>query len=120
MDGQEQTASPETLQSVLEALGVHLEHDSKLSRAPAAQGRRQPSKSLEPVMVAWDGRPRRMTVRLPANKTQRHFQFRLVLEDGQEQQLRLSEHRESFSKRRGKQSEGEGEVVRELVLPGVP
>ncbi len=82
MEGDQQRASPATLKAVLGLLGVTAGTQKQIREAllELELGRwRQP---LPPVTVAWDGKPTRLPLRLPANLDRWQTCCRLRLEDG--------------------------------------
>ncbi len=76
-------ASAETLAAILGALGVSAESDADVPRAWAEHHRRRWEQPLEPVMVAWDGSPAALEVRLPANGAEGPLTVDLALEGGE-------------------------------------
>ena len=63
-DGRMHAASPESLRAVLAALGVAAATPAEVADSLAEC--RHPRGLCEPVAVAWDGRPARITLRVPA------------------------------------------------------
>ncbi len=82
-----QMAAPEPLMAVLRALGATV---SSLEDVPAALRECQQAqwqRCLEPVIVAWDGEPPPVTVRLPVHLADTHLNGYVKLESGE--QIRL-------------------------------
>src|SRR4051794_24546441 len=81
--GKRREATPEALVAVLRALGAPL---GKV--ADAADARRQREQALwrrvvEPVLLAWDGNPGEVSLRLPARLADQPLDCRLELESGE-------------------------------------
>ena len=75
-------ASPDALLLTLQALGAPLE---SFRDAPAAlRERRQAlwTRFVEPVLVAWDGEPAEIEIRLPVDQTADSVAYELTLESG--------------------------------------
>jgi 4-alpha-glucanotransferase len=83
-DGRRQEASPEALLAVLKALGAPVE---SVDDVPDARRERRQSywrKPMEPVVVAWDGTPGEIDLRLPSEKASGTLQCHLRLETGED------------------------------------
>ncbi len=76
------TATPEALFGALEALGEPVEGMGDVDRALRRRGEERRRRLLEPVVVAWNGRLRGVSVRLPAN-VGRRLRVTVTGEDGE-------------------------------------
>src|SRR4051812_44773333 len=74
-------ASPEALVSILQTLGVAIEKPDQSAEALRQHRQQAARKLLEPVALAWDGKPPDLTFQLPS-KTSGAIACRLVLENG--------------------------------------
>lgn len=115
IEGRRQTAKPEALLAVLQALGVAIERPEDapelLREREAAQWRRR----CDPVVVAWDDEPARLDVRVPAGLQRGRLEARLTLEDGSSRHLQSDVDRLAVS---GTSSvDGQQYTVRVLALP---
>jgi 4-alpha-glucanotransferase len=81
--GRPKPVRDETLVEVLRALGVTLRSPAEAPRAVRARKRAQWRRSLEPVVVAWAGRPTSTLVRLPARQPEGRLEAELLLESGE-------------------------------------
>ena len=108
-------ASVEALLAVLRSLGAPV--NSLADVAPALRARRLAlwERSLEPVAVAWEGKPLALKLRLPASKAGASMQGNLLLESGEQQTLQWrSSDLPVLSLR---DIEGTRYVVKKLLLP---
>ena len=108
-------ASPEALRLVLRALGAPLEsfHD-----AAAALRERQESlrkRGVEPVTVAWEGRPAAVELRLPADRARGPLACHLRLESGDVEKWAVDSAR--LASVRAVEVEGKRYVGKRLPLP---
>jgi len=83
LTGRPQRVGDETLVAVLRALGVELRSVSDAGRVLGRQRRARWQRSLEPVVVAWDGRPTATLLRLPAHAGDARLDAELRLESGE-------------------------------------
>jgi 4-alpha-glucanotransferase len=81
MAGAVQHAPPETIMAILATLGHPIHTPDDIGSAWTEARRRIWQSALEPVVVAWDGRPIEVSVRLPANFHNRSLRSRLLLEE---------------------------------------
>ncbi len=82
-NGRRQEASPEALLAVLKALGAPV---GSIEDIPGARRERRQSywmQPLEPVVVAWDGTPAEIDLRVPSEKGSGVLQCHLTLETGE-------------------------------------
>jgi 4-alpha-glucanotransferase len=84
-NGQRQTASPEVLAAVLDALGVPAGNARKIRDSLAYSRRQRPDP--EPVVVAWNKRPATVELILPTGKVRQPIRCRLQLENGAQRDL---------------------------------
>jgi 4-alpha-glucanotransferase len=110
--GQTQAASAETLVATLGALGTRVETGEDILDALQATRSERQERRLEPVAVAWGGKPKRLRVAMPA-ESELPTRVRIHLEDGQEKEVRLMKAAVSRGNKRGW-------VRQELVLPALP
>jgi 4-alpha-glucanotransferase len=117
--GRHAHASDAALIGVLRALGVELhdpeQADGVLRRLRLERWRRP----LEPVTVAWEGRPAAVRVRLPEVQARASLKLTIELEGGE----RLSSHAQAvdLDRRGGRTIDGESFVRLEWELPeGLP
>ncbi len=84
-DRQYHRATPEALIAILRGLGAPLEtlDDTPDALRDYRQGVWQ--RGIEPVVVAWDGQPTHLDLRLPTAQTSKAVFCRLTLETGQDQ-----------------------------------
>ncbi|MDO8567563.1 MAG: 4-alpha-glucanotransferase [Dehalococcoidales bacterium] len=84
--GHHQVASTEALLAILRSLGAPL---ATLADVPAAKREYQQAqwqRHIEPVLVAWDGGPLPVEIRLPAKDADAGLTARLKLDSGEEQE----------------------------------
>ncbi|HLA39981.1 MAG TPA: 4-alpha-glucanotransferase, partial [Candidatus Glassbacteria bacterium] len=80
--GQTQVASAEALLLTLQALGVPIHRMDDIPGALRARALRLWESGLEPVVVAWDGRLREISLRLEAAQATGRARCRIVFESG--------------------------------------
>ena len=76
------SASPEALIALLRALGAPVERPADVGEALRARREASWRTPLEPVHLAWDGRPLPIELRLPAVHANARAQCTLAMEDG--------------------------------------
>ncbi|MGH9789354.1 MAG: 4-alpha-glucanotransferase, partial [Candidatus Acidiferrales bacterium] len=118
LTGRPQRVGDGTLVAVLRGLGVELRSVSDAGRALSRQQAERWQRGLEPVVVAWDGRPTSTLLRLPAHVGDGRLDAELRLETGETIRwiaplgdLR-AEEREQVGRERF--------VARRLALPPLP
>jgi 4-alpha-glucanotransferase len=80
--GKRQEASPEALLAVLRILGASLQRPDEAGEALRQHRQEQWRQQIEPVLVAWDGRPSLVSLRLPASAATGTLGCRLEFESG--------------------------------------
>ncbi len=75
-------ASPDTLLAVLRALGTPLEHLKDVPQALEMRRQALWQQPIEPVIIAWDGLPEPLTVRLPVDEAEGEIALEVLCEDG--------------------------------------
>jgi 4-alpha-glucanotransferase len=113
--GQRHEASVESLLAVLEVLGAPLPNLEAASDALRERIQAQWRSPLEPVVVAWDGGPVEVPLRLPASQANGSLECRLHLEEGGER--RWSGRLEELPEGEVASVEGISHVVKRLTLP---
>lgn len=120
-----QTASPETLQAVLCALGVPLDSLSDASSLIGERRTQLAQQAIEPVIVAWNGKAPAIDVSLPAAHSGQELRCRLRSEDGAETAVTARQRVVSADEltddefmRRLAQSDGVPPGRRSLAAPG--
>jgi len=81
-DGTVRHASPETLLAVLRALGAPIAGGGDAAAALGLRRRERWERVLPAAIVAWDGHPRAVTLRLPAAVRSHRLDLRVEFEDG--------------------------------------
>lgn len=112
--GQPREASPETLLGILRALGHPLQALGDLPDVLAALRHKRQQQVLEPVTVAWDGKPTQATAHLPPGRGS--SRIRLRLEDGTVVVLRA----ERAAGPVGARSASAGSGEQRVTLPSLP
>jgi 4-alpha-glucanotransferase len=84
MAGNSVESPPEAILLVLRALGADAEKPDDIPRALEERRRALWKRPLEPVVVAWDGHPAAVELRLPADRTPAALFCHLELENGDE------------------------------------
>ncbi len=116
--GRPRLAAPHSLLAVLRALGAPVVSSADIPAALRQRRQQHWQRFCEPVAVAWDGKPFRLPLRLPAAKASGDANFRLELEDGRVWCWRHNLARLPVS--RAATVEGRHYEVRQLELPGLP
>jgi len=109
-----QSASPDVLCALLLALGVPAGDEAEVRDSLRAGRLRPYRQGIEPAMVAWDGRRRKVSIHLPIKFARKPMQARLRLEDGRQEKLELR-----FAVKT-KEVEGERFVEKQVSLPPLP
>jgi 4-alpha-glucanotransferase len=81
--GRERRATPEALVATLQALGCPIGRPSDAWEALRAARMRLLDRICEPVVVAWEGRPARMELRLPPGDSEKTVSCELKCENGE-------------------------------------
>ena len=116
MEHRRHQASVEALLLVLRSLGAPL---ASLQDVPSAWRERWQAvwqRPLEPVVIAWDGEPLLMEVRLPSNTADSLLSCQLRLESGERRQWEW--HGADLPLLETAEVEGAQYVVKQLPLPG--
>ena len=113
--GQRQSASPEVLCALLRALGVPAGNKAEVRDSLRAVRLRSYRQAIEPVIVSWEGRPRKVSVQLPEKLAQKSIQVRLRFEDS-----RVEELKPRFAVLKTKEIEGECFAEKQFSLPSLP
>jgi len=112
-------ASPDTLLAVLRALGAPLTKAEEARDALRERERARWRRPCEPVVVAWDGGPAEISLRLPRTLSDARIGLSLRLEDGGV--LNLPCDLSLLPAAQGTEVEGERYVVKTVDLPdGLP
>lgn len=82
--GRQQEASADSLLQILRALGAPLTHLADVPQALRESRQTLWQRGLEPVALAWDGRPEPLLLRLPERTTAQRAACRLRLEGAEE------------------------------------
>ena len=105
----------EALVSVLRMLGAHAETMSDVAGALRERRNSLAQRAIEPVLVAWDGAPLHLKLRLPLQLAETPVRYCVVLEEGE---ARAGQCRENpCAKSLPRDVEGSRYVVRKLTLP---
>lgn len=115
--GRWRPAGPEAVQRVLRALGAPLSGAEDAVDALLQRRRETWERGLEPVVVAWEGRPGAIPLRLPEERMRGAYACEMVLESGRRR--RLSEGRLEELPLRAVAEIG-GERFEERLLPDGP
>ncbi|KPK21751.1 MAG: 4-alpha-glucanotransferase [Dehalococcoidia bacterium SM23_28_1] len=83
VEGRRQQAPPEAVLLVLKALGAPVETFADVSDALRERRRELWARAVEPVTVAWDGRPVGIALRLPATSAEGTVRCHLAPESGE-------------------------------------
>ncbi len=116
--GRARPVGDETLVAVLRLLGVELRSFSDARRALERQRHVRWRRSLEPVIVAWDGRPTGALIRLPSHRSDGRLEAELRLES--EVIVRWFAKLDDLPVGEREQVGGERFVARRLLLPPLP
>lgn len=108
-------ASPEALLAVLRALGASINDSENLSAALREKRQALWRRCVEPVVVAWEGRPLRIKLRLPACLAEAPLVFHLHLENGTARTRTLDAT--GLAWLRAAEVEGTRYVVKALTFP---
>ncbi|HEX4263620.1 MAG TPA: 4-alpha-glucanotransferase [Verrucomicrobiae bacterium] len=112
---QRRNASPQVLSAVLTALGLLVGNEKEIRQSLRASRLRPYQQGIEPVIVAWEGRERKVCLHLPAKLASRRVQMRIRFEDGQAAEIAPNERKLGVN-----QIEGGRFATRELLLPPLP
>ena len=118
LTGQPKTVGEETLAAVLRVLGVELRSLADVDRALRRRRRARWQRCLEPVVVAWDGEPAAVVLRLPADRNGQRVEAELRLESGEI--IRWFADLSSLPVRSREQIGRERYAARRLALPPLP
>ncbi len=118
LTGRPQPVGDETLVAVLRGLGVGLRSVSEAPRALLRQRRAHWQRCLEPVVVAWDGVPTSVQLRLPAHRSEERLEAELRLESGET--IRWFAALADLPIQERAQMGRERYVARRLALPPLP
>ena len=117
--GQRRTASPEAILAVLRAMRFDIESLEDVPRVLEASRRAMSGRGVEPVLVAWEGEPTEIDLRLSLSDAHHPVQCRLELENGDVQTSEY--HLDQFPTLHPLPEEGNGRVAKRLRLPaGLP
>lgn len=116
VDKRRQTASPEALLLVLRAMGAPVETFGDVQDALRECLISKARLPLEPVAVAWDGKPPEVELRLPAGVSPKAATCALQLEDGDTRLVKVGAS--TKSPRRTWEVEGETYTTHRLTMPG--
>lgn len=111
-------AGPEALLAVLGALGAPVETLRDVPEALRAQRRELWQRACEPVIVAWDGHPAAVDLRLPASTLTTALTCHLHVERGEVRRWTVDPGR--LATVDAAEVEGQRYVVKRLPLPEVP
>lgn len=89
--GQLRKAPREAVLSILKALGAPVESSADVPSAVRARRQALWQHAIEPVSVAWQGRPLKIKLRLPARMAQAPVAGEIVLEHGERIECRFDE-----------------------------
>jgi 4-alpha-glucanotransferase len=118
MGGKEQHASPETLRAVIQLWGISADTDRQACEARRELELQRWREALEPVLVAWDGKPSRVSLRLPDESPGKPVSIKLRFEDGRIKTMDFpSGRREVFERA---DIEGKHFRTEQLKLPPLP
>ena len=119
VQGERRAATPESLLAVLQAMRVDVASLDDVPQALAETQRSRSNRGIEPVLVAWEGEPTIIDLRLPAGVSHGPIECRLELESGE---VQTTEHRlDDFPTLHPVPEEGNGRVAKRLQLhPGIP
>ncbi|MGH7851878.1 MAG: 4-alpha-glucanotransferase [Candidatus Binatia bacterium] len=81
--GQLRNAPPEAILSVLKSLGAAVESMADVPNALRARHQELWQRAIEPVIVAWQGQPLNIKLRLPVRSAQLPITGEIVLENGE-------------------------------------
>jgi 4-alpha-glucanotransferase len=118
MAGRRQEAAPETLRAVLELWGISAESPRAIRDALREDELRRWRQSLPPVIVAWDGKPAKAELRLPARLEADGIYCKLHFEDGRAKSIDWQQNR--WRVLRQTEVEGTAYGTRLLPLPALP
>src|SRR4051812_23357962 len=113
--GRLRAAAPEALLGVLEALGAPVGREADVAEALRLRRHALRTRRVEPVVVAWDGRPTAVTLRLDAPQAAARLACLLTTDDGRERAWTTTGDDLVTTER--VESEGRILVAKRLMLP---
>lgn len=117
--GRCQEADPQPLLTVLQVLGAPVENLTEVHSAVRERRQELWRRFCEPVVVAWDGEPVQLELRLPASQAECLVDIQLELENGEVRQW--TSNLSHLPIKQGEVVEEVDYVVKQLVLPsGLP
>ena len=93
------TADPDSLVAILRALGVEIESVSDASECLQRDRAARLARGVEPVLIAWDGKPTQLELCLPADRVRQPIVRTLRLEGGETRRVELRPDELSLSGR---------------------
>ncbi|MBI2850067.1 MAG: 4-alpha-glucanotransferase [Chloroflexi bacterium] len=111
-----QRASTESLMSMLRSLEAPIKTLRDVPSALREKSQAIWRRPLEPVIIAWDKRPARVEIRLPASAAGAALDYHLKLENGEERRGRWSDTDGIIL--RTAETQGMEYVLKRLTLPG--
>lgn len=113
--GHRRSASPEALSALLQTFGLPVNNETEVYESRRATSLQRFRQGIEPVLVAWEKRMRKISFHVPAKLPGKPVYARLLLEDGHVEESRLSP-----CVLRANSVEDERFVEMQLTLPSLP
>ena len=111
------TASHDALLAVLRSMGAPVERAADVPAALVEHEARAWRRALEPVAVAWDGKPRAIELRRPADEADARAEVRIEAEDGETRTVELAAGARTV---RRATVDGRRYVAQRMQLPELP
>jgi len=116
VEGNRRHASPEALIKVLQAMGAPIEGLNEVPDALAARRDFLYNRFVGPVLVAWEGAPAGVKLRLPHDRADEHIRCHLRTEDGDVRNFIIDLSR--ISPLTVKEFDGTWYAVKRIFIPG--
>ena len=116
MEGQTRVASRETLVAVLKLMGIAVDGPHAVGEALRLERLHRWRRPLQPVIVAWDGKPRPLSLRLPSRALSNGAELKLHCENGHTNIITLA----SSALRSETMIEGERYATCQIEVPKIP
>lgn len=107
-------SAPEGILQILRILGAPVEQMADLADALREREQALWRRGIDPAVVAWDGGPLKLKLRLPQRYAEQHFRYQIRLENGEG--LEGECERNAARAPKGREFEGARYVTRQLAI----